>query len=181
MSQATAPIKQDEKKTAAEEAASMKPVAKPEHRWLREARRRLDVRDARPQRRRDERPRDGTRERARDWRDRVQLEGDGEMPDGSPATTVMTLGDDPDRKRVIGSWIGPMMTHQWVYDGELDLAKNTLVLNADGPSMKGDGTTARYRDTVVFRNDNERTLTASVQEPDGSWKTFMSMTYRRKP
>ena len=181
MSQATAPIKQEEKKTAAEEAASMKPVAKPEHQWLRKlvgdwTFETHDLNAAGTSAHAT--GRESGRAIGEIW---VQLEGDGEMPDGSPATTVMTLGYDPDKKRVIGSWIGSMMTHQWVYDGELDLAKNTLVLNADGPSMKGDGTTARYRDTVVFRNDNERTLTASVQEPDGSWKTFMSMTYRRKP
>src|SRR6185295_16595790 len=36
--------------------------------------------------------------------------GEGEMPDGSPATTIMTLGYDPQSKRFVGTFIGSMMT-----------------------------------------------------------------------
>lgn len=175
------PIKKsDETKNAADAAASMKPTVRPEHQWLRKLAgdwtyESHDLTAAGPT------AHATGHEHGRligdIW---VQLEGRGQMPDGTPATTLMTLGFDPDKKRVIGTWIGTMMTHQWVYDGELDTAKNTLVLNADGPSMAGDGSMAHYRDTLVLTNDNERTLTASVQQPDGSWKSFMSMTYTRK-
>src|SRR6266542_7081305 len=50
-------------------------------------------------------------------------EGQGEMPGGGAATTLMTLGYDPQKKRYVGAWIGSMMTHLWVYDGELDAAE----------------------------------------------------------
>jgi hypothetical protein len=180
MSQGSATKQTDDVKNAAEAAASMKPKATPEHQWLRKlvgewTYETSDLTAAGPS------VHSTGRERGRAIGDIwVQLEGDGEMPDGSPATTVMTLGYDPATKKIIGTWIGSMMTHQWVYDGTLDSAKNTLVLESDGPSMTGDGTMARYRDTIAFANDNERTLTASVEQPDGSWKSFMSMTYRRK-
>ena len=44
-------------------------------------------------------------------------EGQGEMPGGGLATMILTLGYDPARKRYVGTWIGSMMSHLWVYDG----------------------------------------------------------------
>ena len=62
------------------------------------------------------------------------------MPGGGPATTLMTLGYDPEKKRFVGTWIGSMMTHLWIYDGALDAAGKVLTLDAEGPSFAGDGT-----------------------------------------
>jgi hypothetical protein len=56
------------------------------------------------------------------------------MPGGA-ATTMMTLGYDPHRKRYVGTWIGSMMTHLWVYGCELDASERVLTLNAEGPSV----------------------------------------------
>ena len=42
------------------------------------------------------------------------------MPDGGPATMIMTLGYDPAKKRFVGTFIGSMMTNLWVYEGELE-------------------------------------------------------------
>jgi hypothetical protein len=50
----------------------------------------------------------------------VMCEGRGEMPGGGIATTIMTLGYDPVRKRYVGTFMGSMMTHLWVYEGGLD-------------------------------------------------------------
>src|SRR5688572_23347061 len=47
-------------------------------------------------------------------------EGKGDMPEGGPCSMIMTLGYDPRTKRYVGTWIGSMMTHLWIYDGELD-------------------------------------------------------------
>jgi hypothetical protein len=110
----------------------------------------------------------------------IQAEGRGEMPGGGPATSVMTIGYDPQKKRFVGSWFGSMMTHFWVYDGELDAAERVLTLNSEGPSMSGDGTLSKYQDAIEFKNDDLRTLTARVLQPDGTWKQFMSMSYRRR-
>ena len=110
----------------------------------------------------------------------IVAEGKGEMPGGAQATMIMTLGYDPEKKRFCGTWIGSMMTHLWVYDGGLDGAERVLALEADGPSMAGDGKMARYRDAIEIRSDDERVLTSSARAEDGSWKHFMTATYRRK-
>ncbi len=109
----------------------------------------------------------------------VQAEGQGEMPGVGPATSVMTLGYDPQNKRFVGTWIGSMMTHMWVYDGELDASERILRLNAEGPSMAGDGTIAKYQDVIEFKDNDRRTLTGHSLEPDGKWKPFMTVEYRR--
>lgn len=109
----------------------------------------------------------------------VTAEGQGQMPDGSPAETVMTLGWDPGRGRFVGTFIGSMMSHLWIYEGTLDPDGRTLTLAADGPDMENPDRTAAYRDIIEFQDDDHRTLTALVQGPNGDWQRLMSMRYRR--
>src|SRR5262249_39581654 len=108
----------------------------------------------------------------------VQCEGRGEMPGGGTATTVMTLGYDPAKKRFVGTFIGSMMTHMWVYDGELN--GKLLPLSAAGRSSTDPAKTATYRDTIEFKNDDHRVLTSAVLGEDGKWTQFMTANYRRK-
>ena len=110
----------------------------------------------------------------------VLCEGNGEMPgcDGL-ATTLMTLGYDPEKKAFIGSWAGSMMTHMWVYNGALDAEAKVLTLSTEGPSFAGDGKQAKYRDEITIKNKDERVLTSQVLQDDGTWKRFMTATYRR--
>jgi Protein of unknown function (DUF1579) len=110
----------------------------------------------------------------------IQAEGRGEMPGGGPATSVMTLGYDTQKKRFVGSWIGSMMTYMWVYDGGLDAAERVLTLNSEGPSMSDDGTMSSYQDVIEIKSDDHRTLTGRVRTPDGTWQPFMTVDYRRK-
>lgn len=110
----------------------------------------------------------------------VLLEGKGQEPDGSTSTTMMTLGYDPQKQRYVGTWIGSMMTYLWVYEGELDASERVLTLSAEGPSMTGDGTTTQYKDVIELKSDDVRTLTALVQDADGSWQQLMSMSFHRK-
>jgi hypothetical protein len=72
-----------------------------------------------------------------------------------------------------------MMPHQWLYDGELDTAHDRLILTSEGPSMSDEGAIALYRDVIQFQNDDQRTLTASMQHPDGTWQPSMTVSYRR--
>ena len=110
----------------------------------------------------------------------VQLEGIGQMPGSSdPTTSVMTLGFDAARRRFTGTFIASMMTHLWLYDGELDAAHDRLTLTSEGPSMSEAGKMALYRDVIDFQSDDQRTLTASMQQPDGTWQPFMTVRYRR--
>jgi hypothetical protein len=106
-------------------------------------------------------------------------EGKGEMPDGGgPATTVLTLGFNAAKGRYVGTWIGSMMEHLWVYDGEVEPDGRTLSLYATGPSMTGEGT-AEYREQITFLSDDARRFTSCVKELDGSWKQIMEAQYRR--
>lgn len=109
----------------------------------------------------------------------VIAEGQGEMC-GGEATTVLTVGYDPEKGRFVGTWLGSMMTQLWHYDGELNTEGTTLTLESRGPSLAGDGSIATYRDVIEFVNDDYRIFHSTVQEPEGRWKTFMQAHYRRK-
>jgi hypothetical protein len=103
------------------------------------------------------------------------------MPGIGAATTMMTLGYDPQKKRYVGTWIGSMMTHLWVYDGELDTAERVLTLDSEGPAMTGEGKMAKYKDVIEFKSNDHRVLTSHVLGDDGKWHGFMTANYRRKP
>ncbi|MDO9417226.1 DUF1579 domain-containing protein [Pararhizobium sp.] len=109
-------------------------------------------------------------------------EGEGDMPGGGRAATVLTLGYDPAKGRYVGTWVGTMMTYLWVYEGDTDTGGNVLTLETTGPDMQAEGKMAKYRETVTFIDDDNRTFSSSAEQPDGSWKTFMTVNYtRQKP
>lgn len=110
----------------------------------------------------------------------VLAESQGQMPDGSPSVMLITLGFDPDRNRFVGTFVGSMMTHLWIYDGELDAGGRILTLNAEGPSMAEGGKMAKYQDIIELKSDDHRTLSSQIQMPDGTWHKFMTSNYRRK-
>jgi hypothetical protein len=109
----------------------------------------------------------------------VMCEGRGEMPGGGAATTVMTLGYDPAKKRYVGTFLGSMMTHLWVYDGGLDPAGRVLTLDTEGPSFGDPGKMATYKDVIEFKGDDHRVLTSHLLGEDGQWHGFMTAHYRR--
>ena len=110
----------------------------------------------------------------------VVAEGQGEMPGAGKATSVMTLGYDPAKRRFVGTWIGSMMANLWVYSGELDPSGSKLILNSEGPSMSGDGKTAKYQDIIEFNSSDRRTLTGQAIGADGKPVAFMTVEYTRK-
>jgi hypothetical protein len=99
--------------------------------------------------------------------------------DGGNMSTLMTLGFDREKGRFRGTFIGSMMTHIWIYDGELDASGTTLTLDTEGPSYEQEGTMARYQDSIEFRGDDHRVLTSRYVGGDGQWKQFMTAHYRR--
>ena len=107
-------------------------------------------------------------------------EGQGEMPGGGDARMLLTLGYDPQRQRFVGTWLGSMMTHLWIYEGELDPNERVLTLNAEGPSFAAPEKRARYQDIIEIISPDHRTLTSRTQGDDGQWTQFMQAHYRRR-
>jgi hypothetical protein len=109
----------------------------------------------------------------------VLCEGKVEMPGDGNATTLMTLGYDPVRKRYVGTFIGSMMSHLWIYDGSLDPTRKVLNLDAEGPSFTDEAKIAKYIDAIEFKSDDHRMLTSRTLGDDGTWTQFMTANYRR--
>ena len=108
----------------------------------------------------------------------IQGESKGEMG-GDPATMIITLGYDPKKQHFVGTWVGSMMAHLWVYEGELDATGRVLTLNSEGPSFAGDGSMQKYQDIITVESDDHRILRSRAPNPDGSWNEFMTAHYRR--
>lgn len=109
----------------------------------------------------------------------ILAEGQGAMPGGGAATMVLTLGYDPQKKHYVGTWIGSMMTHLWVYNGELDSDGKTLALDSEGPDMSVEGKMAKFRDVIEFKDHDHRILTSHMLGEDGKWLKIMTADYRR--
>lgn len=106
-------------------------------------------------------------------------EGQGRMPNGQEATTQLTLGHDGRTGKYTGSWIGSMMEHMWVYEGELSADGQSLSLYTNGPSFGDPAVMQDYREQITFTDDDTRVFTSSARQPDGSWNEFMRAEYRR--
>jgi hypothetical protein len=109
----------------------------------------------------------------------TQGEGSGEIPGGSTTTTIMTLGYDPAKKRYVGTFIGSMMTHMWIYEGELDASGKVLTLDTVGPDFSTEGKMTKYKDIIEFKTDDHRILSSQMLMDDGTWQRFMTAHYRR--
>jgi hypothetical protein len=110
----------------------------------------------------------------------IVAEGEGEMPGGGPATTIMTLGYDPQKGRYVGTFIGSMMPHMWLYEGELDAKQKVLTLHTEGPNMAAEGSMAPFKDVIEIKSDDHRILTSHMQDDEGNWRQFMTAHYHRK-
>lgn len=108
----------------------------------------------------------------------VLLEGGGQMG-ADVSATVMTLGYDPAQGVFVGTWIGSMMNHLWVYRGELDGERRVLSLACKGPAFDDPGKLVNYRDEIELVSADERRLHGNVQGDDGRWTRFMTARYVR--
>lgn len=108
----------------------------------------------------------------------ILAEGQGDMPGAGPATTMMTLGYNPQKKRFVGTFIGSMMPHMWVYDGGLDTAGNVLTLDTEGPDMEGK--LVKFKDVIEVKNEDHRVLTSRMLGEDGKWLGIVTANYRRR-
>ncbi|WP_438751830.1 DUF1579 domain-containing protein [Pararhizobium sp. O133] len=109
----------------------------------------------------------------------VVCETIGNMPDGSSATNILSLGFDPLKKFYVGSFVSSAMTNLWVYEGSLDKTGTVLTLDCDGPDFEHAGRTARYQDVMTILDKDQRNFSSRVQAADGTWKPIMSCDYHR--
>jgi hypothetical protein len=108
-------------------------------------------------------------------------ESTGEMPGGAgTGTTIITLGYDPAKGHFVGTFVGSMMSHLWVYKGTLDAAEKVLTLEAEGPDFEVPGKTRLYRDIITIVDADTYGFNGEMQADDGSWSTIMESRYRRK-
>lgn len=110
----------------------------------------------------------------------IVAESHGSRPGGRPSVTITTLGLDPARQRYVGTFIGSMMTHMWVYEGTVDASGQVLELETEGPTFDGSGGTAKYRDSYQFVSDDHRILQSKALNGDGEWQEFMVAHDRRR-
>ncbi len=106
-------------------------------------------------------------------------EGVGEMPDATAGKTMMTLGYDPQSDRYLGTFIGSMMTHLWIYNGSLDAAGKILTLDTEGPNFSQTAISP-YKDIIEFVSDDHRVMTSQILNDDGNWHQFMTAHYWRQ-
>lgn len=104
---------------------------------------------------------------------------EGSGPDGSPWNSILTLGYDPAAQRYLGTFIGSMMTHLWLYSGSVDASGKRLVLDTEGPSFNGGGM-VKYQDIVEIVSDDHWILSSQLLGDDGKWQVFMTAHHRRQ-
>lgn len=109
----------------------------------------------------------------------VLVEGSATIQ-GTPVSTVMTIGYDPRQKTFVGSWVDSTQTHMWSYKGNLDAAKTTLTLETEGPDFGDPSKNARYRDVIELQSKDKKVMSSWVLGADGNWISFMSAEYTRK-
>jgi hypothetical protein len=109
----------------------------------------------------------------------IVAEGVGNMPDGCAGKTMMTLGFDPQLDRFVGTFIGSMMTHLWLYNGSLDASQQVLTLDTAGPNFSQTAI-AKYQDIIEFISDDHRVMKSQILMEDGTWNQFMTAHYRRQ-
>ena len=109
----------------------------------------------------------------------VAMEGECESPEGELWSTVLTVGYDPRLKRYIGTFVGSMMTHLWLYSGQIDDSGKRLTLDTEGPKFEGEGL-AKYQDIIEVIDDDHWLLSSQILGEDGHWHHFSDARHRRR-
>lgn len=102
----------------------------------------------------------------------------GGTPGTDAWTSQFTLGFDPAKDRFVGTFVASMMTHLWIYEGELDAGGQQLIMNVDGPTFDGSGM-ARYQDCYEKISRDHWILRSRLQGADGQWQQFLEGHHRR--
>lgn len=108
----------------------------------------------------------------------ILMECQGTSPEGDEWSSVFTLGYDPQKGQYLGTFVASMMTHLWVYEGQLDESGKKLVLNVEGPKCEGEGM-AQYRDIFEIVSHDDWILHSQMLGEDGQWHEFMVGPHHR--
>lgn len=109
----------------------------------------------------------------------ILCEGEGDVPEGGCNAMLITLGYRTDKSRFVGTFIGDMGDHLWIYDGSLDVGQKILTLDAEGPKFDGSGM-GQYQDIIEIIDPDHYTLSSQILGDDGKWTRFMTAHYHRK-
>ena len=99
---------------------------------------------------------------------------------GQKLKSIQMIGFDTDKGKYVGIWADSMVNHMWHYEGALNEAGNKLVLEAEGPSMQGDGKMILYRDSYEFADDDTIIAVSEMQGPSGEWVQIMKGEAKRR-
>ncbi len=109
----------------------------------------------------------------------VAGEASGIMGGDEEHSMIITLGYDPGKGCFVGTFIADMMTHLWIYEGQLDQSGRKLMLESQGPNMQDPTKMARYMDVIEMIDADHRTMTGHFMDEEGRWQPFMRMRYER--
>ena len=99
---------------------------------------------------------------------------------GMNMNSIQMIGYDTKKKKYVGIWADSMINHMWHYEGTVDKSGNKITLEAEGPSMTGDGKMTIYRDAFEFTDDDTIIATSSMQGEDEKWIVIMKGTATRR-
>ncbi|MBE7455117.1 MAG: DUF1579 family protein [Phycisphaerae bacterium] len=99
---------------------------------------------------------------------------------GAPYHGVMSLGFDPAKKQVQGTYIDSFGCMLWVYKGTVNEAGDTLTLETEGQSLERIGATAKYKEVIQITGKDTRTFHSSTQFENGTWVNVVTIEYIRK-
>lgn len=105
-------------------------------------------------------------------------ESDGQSPDGSAWSSIMTVGFDPTQNQYVGTFIGSMMANIWPYYGTLDATGKRLPLYSEGLKFDGSGI-GKYRDAIEIVDVDTWLFTSEFQSDDGKWVQLLNGKHTR--
>jgi len=87
-------------------------------------------------------------------------------------------GYDPEKKKVIGTWVDSMQTNLSPMEGGFDTSGKVLTLVMEGPGP--DGKPIKWQMVTKFVDNDHHTFTMSFPGPDGKYLPMMEISYTRK-
>jgi hypothetical protein len=99
---------------------------------------------------------------------------------GAPFAGILSLGYDPQKKQINGTWIDSFGGYLWVYEGALSESGDTLTLRTEGPSVQDYNKKASYKEVIQITGKDSRTFTSNMELEGGKWMKILTAEYRRK-